>query len=85
VQLEPAESTEVNVEDEAAGCPGARALQEVLRRREGLDLEAAGGEEAPKGPEQRDVVVDHAHERRAVVQVVGSGCGCQPALSPVRR
>src|SRR5262245_19592448 len=81
VQLEPAEPAEVDVEDQAAGRVGALALEEVLGRREGLDLEAAGAEEASKGPEQRDVVVDHAYERRAVVLAGGSGCGCQAALS----
>src|SRR5262249_13827454 len=81
VQLEPAEPAEVDVEDQAAGRAGALALEEVLGRREGLDLEAAGAEEASKGPEQRDVVVDHAHERRAVVLEGRNGCGCQAALS----
>src|SRR4030095_17220883 len=60
---------------------GARALEEVLGRRERLDLEAAGAEETAQRPEERDVVVDDTDKLRAVI--LAGRSGSQPTL-PLR-
>src|SRR5262245_19326800 len=58
VELEPAEPAQVHVQDETPGRCWIRRRQEILRRRERLDAEAAGPEQPLERSQQRRIVVD---------------------------
>jgi hypothetical protein len=68
LELEPALSGELRVEDQARGAVRERAGEERLRRGERLDGRADRAEQAREALADVLVVVDHAHERGVVAE-----------------
>ena len=62
LQLQPAEARQPHIEHQAAGHIRARAAQELLRRREGLDPQPHRPQEVLEGLAHRRIIIDDEYQ-----------------------
>ncbi len=62
LELETAEARQPDVEHETSGNVGPLAAEEILRGREGLDMQAYRADQALSRLANRRIVVDHKHD-----------------------